>query len=854
MTSPAEKIRRTGLIFDGGTGTFLQAHGLRGGELPETWNLTRPDVIVSLHRAYLDAGAEVFNTNTFGANRLHFPEGPEAVVRAAVRLAKQARREAGRENSAWIALDIGPSGKLLKPFGDLAFEDAVSLFAETVRAGADEGADLILIETMSDLYEAKAAVLAAKENCSLPVFLTCTFDTSGKLLTGADVPTVVAVMEGLGVDALGINCSLGPREMLPIVRELLACASVPVIVVPNAGLPAVTGGKTVYAVGPEEFVSVMQDIAALGAAGLGGCCGTDPEYIRQLSAALRGGASSPENGPKAGPGAESAGGPGNSLPRGRITALLTADPARVTSWSHTRSIGGDAALTIIGERINPTGKKRFRRALAEHDLDYILDQALEQEAAGAHLLDVNVGTPEIDEAAMMAELIPAIQAVTDLPLVIDTSDPKALETALRAYNGKALVNSVSGKKESLQTVLPLLRKYGGAVIALCLDEQGIPATADGRLAVARKILSAAASYGIPKEDLLFDALTMAVSAQPDAALVTLETVRRLRDELGVHTVLGVSNVSFGLPNRVLLNAQFLTMARQNGLSAAILNPNDGFMTDAVRSADALLGHDAHFAAFTEVYKDLRSVGARDAARLVPAQLGSTGAPSAPLPEAKAAPAAFTAAGRFAPLCEAISRGLTGPAASETRALLAAGEDPFAVITEALVPALDTVGRGFEKGSVFLPQLLISADAAKAAFSVIRESLPADGQPQKGPVILATVQGDIHDIGKNIVKVMLENYGYAVIDLGKDVPPAQIVQTALEKNIRLVGLSALMTTTVGAMEETIRQLRKIKPDTRIVVGGAVMTESYAARIGADAYARDAMATVRYADRVFAEDEA
>ena len=638
MISPADRIRQRALIFDGGLGTLLQAQGLPGGELPGRWNLTHRDVIRAVHLSYLRAGAEVLNMNTFGANRLHFPEGPAEVIRAAAALAKEARKVAGREEDAYIALDIGPTGKLLKPYGDLAFEDAVGIFAEVVREGAAAGADLVLIETMSDLYEAKAALLAAKENCSLPVFVTCTFDRTGRLLTGADAETVVTVLEGLGADALGVNCSLGPADMLPIIRTLCACASVPVIVNPNAGLPSAEGGRTVYDVGPDAFAAAMGRIARMGARGLGGCCGTTPAHIRKLRETVYG---LQETG---------------VLREGAPTSPR-ASSAAVTSWARTHRIGGQVPvsgdtdapddadlllppdgdgpaapavsaappLTVIGERINPTGKKRFRKALIDHDIDYILNQALQQEAAGAHILDVNVCTPEMDEAAMMAELIPALQAVTDLPLAIDTSDAKALETALRLYNGKALVNSVNGKRASMETVFPLVKKYGGAVIALCLDEQGIPETSAGRAAVAEKILDTAASYGIPRQDILFDALTMAVSADPGAARTTLDAVRYIHDVLGGNTVLGVSNVSFGLPNRALLNAQFLCMAMRDGLSTAILNPNDGFMTDAVRASDALLGKDAHFARYTEAYRDLKSVGAREASLMA----GTPGVPAAP---------------------------------------------------------------------------------------------------------------------------------------------------------------------------------------------------------------------------------
>ena len=799
MISAAEKIRQEHVFFDGGSGTLLQKMGLRGGELPERWNLEHPDRIIELHTGYLKAGSHIFNTNTFGANRLHFPDDLEDIVRAAVRNAKEARIQTGRTD-AYIALDIGPTGKLLEPLGDLKFEEAVSLFAEVIRYGADEGADLVLIETMSDSYEAKAAVLAAKETCDLPVFITCTFDKTGKLLTGGTVKTLVPMLEGLGVDALGVNCSLGPREMLPIVKQFVETASIPVIVNPNAGLPRTEHGMTVYDVQPDEFGAIMKEIAALGVQGLGGCCGTTPRHISALIEAVK---DVPYQKPSVKP---------NTY---------------VTSYSGFAEIG--RKTLIVGERINPTGKKRFQQALREQDIDYILSQAIEQEDAGADILDVNVGLPDIDENELMDAVIRRLQGITSLPLQIDTPDPVVLEHALRIYNGKPLINSVNGKQESMDTVLPLAKKYGAAVVALCLDEQGIPATADGRIAIAERILAAADHYGIPRKEILIDGLTMTVSADPEAAAVTLETIRRASQDLGCKTILGVSNVSFGLPQRSLLNANFLSMAMLNGLSCAIINPNNAQMLGALHASNALLHHDENFTEYIAAYAQSEEV-------------------SGPAPVKTASGASGTADS----LSAAVVRGMVSQSESLTAELLKKTSDPLNdIVNGHLIPALDEVGKGFEKGTVFLPQLLMSADAAKASFAVIRESMKDKPQKIKGTVILATVKGDIHDIGKNIVKVMLENYGYEVMDLGKDVPPETIAEAAAANHIRLVGLSALMTTTVVSMEETIKLLRKTCPDTRIIVGGAVLTQEYADKIGADAYGKDAMATVRYADSIFDE---
>ena len=809
------------LFCDGGTGTVLQSMGLKGGELPETWNLTHPDRIYELYSGYLSAGANIFNTNTFGANRLKYPGDLEDIVRSSVRIARKARAASGRDD-VFIALDIGPTGKLLEPLGDLSFDRAVELFGEVVRFGAEEGADLVLIETMNDTYEAKAAVLAAKENCTLPVCITTTYDENGQLLTGAPVEAVVAMLEGLRVDALGVNCSLGPRQMLPIIERLVQAASVPVIVNPNAGLPRTENGQTVYDVGPEEFAQYMGRIADMGVCVLGGCCGTTPEHIRQTVQTVRAKTFRP--------------------PAGRRKTL-------VTSFSQAVEIGPRPC--IIGERINPTGKKKFKEALKNNDISYILQQGLQQEDAGADILDVNVGLPEIDEPQMMETVVRRLQGVTGLPLQIDTTNPEALERALRYYNGKALVNSTNGKEEVIREVMPVVAKYGGVLVGLPIDEQGIPETAEGRIRVARKIYDAAREYGIPEEDIVIDGLAMTISSDPAGALTTLETLRRVRDELHGHTILGVSNISFGLPAREVINSFFFAMAIQSGLSLAIINPNNDPMMRAFRASCALLNMDPQCMNFIGAYgsyvaeskRALLSLAAEEAppAAVSEASAHGTGA--------RAAAAAGSVSGAMS-LQNAVERGMKEAAASATREAISAGRTGLDVINEDLIPALDVVGQGFEKGTLFLPQLLLSAEAAKAAFEVVKETMKGTTQKIKAKVILATVKGDIHDIGKNIVKVMMENYGYEVIDLGKDVAPETIVDTALREDVKLVGLSALMTTTVVNMEDTIRLLRARKPDCKVMVGGAVMTLEYADRIGADFYGKDAMASVRYADSLFA----
>jgi 5-methyltetrahydrofolate--homocysteine methyltransferase len=705
---------------------------------------------------------------------------------------KCARDAAEGKEDRFVALDIGPTGKLLAPTGTLPFEDAVEIFAKTVRLGVEAGVDAILIETMTDSYETKAALLAAKENSTLPVLVTNAYGSDGKLMTGATPAAMVAMLEGMGVCALGANCSLGPKQLAGVAKELLEHASVPVILKPNAGLPAVREGKTVYDVTPEDFAEELAELVKAGVRLAGGCCGTTPAYIAALTEKTK------------------------ALP---VLPVTEKQFTTVSSYTHAVKFGEKPLL--IGERINPTGKKRLKQALLEGDMNYLLEQGIAQAEAGAQLLDVNVGLPGIDEPAVLAEAVTALQGVTDLPLQIDTADGTAMEKALRLYNGKALVNSVCGKQESMDTVFPLVKKYGGTVIALTLDENGIPATAEGRVAIARKIIAEAEKYGIGKKDLVFDTLAMTVSADQNAPAVTLEAMARIKSELGCHTSLGVSNVSFGLPNREAVNGVFFTLALQKGLSAAIMNPLSAEMMKSYYSYLLLAGMDENCMGYVANADRFAAV-------------------------ASAAPVAEKTAENGSELQKAVEKGLVQKAEELTAGLLDTRE-PLDLVENELLPALDKVGKGFETGKLFLPQLLMSAEAAKAAFGKIKEKLPP-GAGGKGPFVLATVQGDIHDIGKNIVGLLLENYGYTVIDLGKDVPPEKVLEAVTTRHAPLAGLSALMTTTVPAMEATVKLLREKAPWCKIVVGGAVLTEDYARDIGADAYGKDAMATVRFAETV------
>lgn len=777
-------------ILDGGMGTQLQAKGLKVGEVPEDWNVEHPDDIASVHAVYAAAGAQIVYTNTFGANPLkyHGKYALDEVIAKGVALA--------RRSGAKVALDVGPTGRLLKPAGDLAFEDAYAAFAEQIRLGAAAGADLVVVETMSDLYELKAAVLAAKENCDLPVYATVALGDDGKLLTGGSVECVATLLESLGVDAYGFNCGLGPDAMLPYLERLAKVSTKPIIAKANAGLPSVVDGRTVFSVGPDEFARHVERLVAAGATIVGGCCGTTPAHIARI-APLR---------PPA---------------CGRV--VETVDHTVICSGTTVVELKPHQGL-IIGERINPTGKKLLKEAFLKGDTAYVLREAVKQVDSGAEVLDVNCGVPGIDEAATLESTVQAVQSVATCPLQIDTASPEALERALRCVNGKPLVNSVNGKRESMDAVFPLVKKYGGVIVALCLDETGIPETAEGRLAIARKILAEGEKYGFARKDFVFDALTLAVSAQPEAAQVTLETVRRLTDELGVNTVLGVSNVSFGLPNRPVLNNAMYAQAKRMGLSAAIANPSVIAESEDSAALDVLMGRDPNCARWVACSS-----------------------------QAAAAPVAAVAA-KATDLGAAIRRGLKDDARAAALAELAAGRELMAVIQEGIVPALEEVGKGFEKGSVFLPQLLMAADAAGEAFAVVKARLaesrdPAASAASAGrPVVIATVKGDIHDIGKNIVRALLENYGFDVIDLGRDVAPEKIVETAAKCGAFMVGLSALMTTTVGAMAETIRQLKQAGLNCRTVVGGAVVTQDYADSIGADFYSKDAMRTVRIAEEL------
>lgn len=783
------------VCLDGGMGTLLQAKGLKQGELPERWNLTHAQTVTDIHCAYYDAGSNVVSTNTFGANTLKFSLCElEEIIKSAVANARAAQKMTKNEGETFVALDIGPLGRLLRPLGDLDFEQAVSTFATTVRLGVKYGVDLIFIETMSDSYETKAALLAAKENSDLPVLVSNAYGEDGKLMTGASPAAMVALLEGMGADAIGANCSLGPEQLADVVDELLACASVPVLLKPNAGLPSVVDGQTVFSVFAEDFACQMQAYVEKGVRVVGGCCGTTPAYIAATLSKIK-----------------------NAKP----VPLTEKNTTVVSSYTHATLFGEDPIL--IGERINPTGKKRFQRALLESDMTYILNEGIRQQENGAHLLDVNVGIPEIDEPTLLAQVVCELQAVCDLPLQIDTANPVAMEAALRRYNGKAMVNSVNGKKESMHAVFPLVKKYGGLVVALTLDETGIPDTVQGRVDIAKRILETARAYGISKKDIVFDSLAMTVSANPQAAQITLQTLKRIRHELGCHTSLGVSNVSFGLPNRDVLNAAFFTLALEHGLSAAILNPDSQEMQRAYHAYRVLHGLDANCADYIEAAPRLKTT-------------------QVVLEDKKKA--TETAADD---LQNAIVKGLSQTSKERAEQLLAS-RDGMDLIQNEIIPALNVVGSAFEEKRLYLPQLLMSAEAAKAAFEVIKSKAGrTEDAKSEGlmPFVLATVHGDIHDIGKNIVKLLMENYGFFVVDLGKNVTPEEVVFAVKKHHAPLVGLSALMTTTVPAMEKTIELLRKEAPFCKVIVGGAVLTQHYAAQIGADYYAKDAMEGVRYA---------
>ncbi len=782
-----ERMKDKFLLLDGAMGTVLQQRGLPPGGQPELLNLTNPELIASVHRAYLEAGSQVIYANTFGANRHKLARtghSVEEVVTAGVRLARRAAEGTG----ALVALDVGPLGTLLEPMGSLPFEEACDLFREAAQAGAGAGADLVVIETMTDLYEAKAALLAVKEHTDLPAFVTMSFEESGRTFTGCTIPSMARTLEGLGADAIGLNCSLGPDRLAPLLEELCANTRLPVIAKPNAGLPDPVDGR--YDMGPEEFARAVLRCVEGGVNIVGGCCGTTPEYIRALRAALEG---------------------RTPAPRTYDAAGFVCTPVRPLRLDGVR---------VIGERINPTGKKRFQQALLEEDLDYILDVGIQQMDAGADILDVNVGYPGVDEAAMLPRVVKKLQSALSIPLQLDSSDPEALEAGLRVYNGKAAVNSVNGDPAVQARVLPIVKKYGAAVVGLTLDGNGIPQTAGARVDIARRILDAALAHGIPREDVWIDCLTLTVSAQQEQAAETLKAVRAVREELRLQTVLGVSNISFGLPNRELVTRSFLIQAMGVGLTLPIVNPNQREMMDAVAAFQVLSGED----------RESRSYIARfagEAAVPVPAPAGGEGLT----------------------LEEAIVRGLRAEAGRLARRALET-EDGLSLVERRLIPALDQVGEGYARGTVFLPQLLSAAQAAQAVFEAVRASITEQGGTpvKRGKLAVATVKGDIHDIGKNIVKTVLENYGYEVIDLGRDVPPEKIVSTVLEQKVRLVGLSALMTTTLPAMEETIRALYALPEPPAVFVGGAVVTPEYAGRMGADYYAGDARRSVEIAREV------
>lgn len=784
------------LYLDGGLGTLLQAQGLKSGELPERWNITHSDVLVKIHRDYFDAGSNVVNTNTFGANSLKFNDNElETIIKSAIDNVKKAREMSDTEHKKWIALDIGPTGKMLAPYGDFDFEDAVNVFKKTVELGVKYGADLIFIETMNDSYETKAALLAAKECSDLPVFVSNAYGEDGKLMTGASPSAMVAMLEGMGADAIGVNCSLGPKALSGVVCEYLKYSSLPVILKPNAGLPKSVDGKTVFDVAPDEFACEVKKLIEKGVHLAGGCCGTTPEYIKKLVDTSK-----------------------------DVTPLPIKDKNITFVSSYTHSVEFGSRPVLIGERINPTGKKRFKEALRANDVDYILKEGIAQQEKGVDILDVNVGLPEIDEEKMLKTAVCELQAIIDLPLQIDSSDAVAMETALRRYNGKAMINSVNGKKESMEAVFPLVKKYGGLVVALTLDESGIPDNADDRVKIAEKILNEAEKYGIDKKDIIFDPLALTVSADNNAGKETLRAVKLISEKLDCHTSLGVSNVSFGLPRRDIINSAFFTLAMGNGLSAAIMNPYSTEMMQAYYSFCALAGLDDSCTDYIDFAQNL--VVTNNTSVEKPLAAGSEQYKSE--------------------LQKAIVKGLKEQASVLTKALLETNE-ALSIVSEEIIPALDIVGSGFEKKTVYLPQLLMSAEAAKSAFEVIKESMSGtDSAAVKSTVVIATVKGDIHDIGKNIVKLLLENYGYSVVDLGRDVPPEDVVESAVSIHAPIVGLSALMTTTVPAMEETIKLLRKHAPWCKVVVGGAVLTQEYADAIGADHYSKDAMETVRYAE--------
>lgn len=798
MKLPELFERKRFILLDGAMGTQLTQRGLCTGQKPELAAFSMPDTLEAIHRDYAAAGADILFANTFGANPKKL-DGTGYTVEQVVSASIACARRAADTTGALVTLDIGPLGELLAPAGTLEFEDACAQFADMVRAGVHAGADLIVLETMTDLYELKAAILAAKENSDLPVLVSMSFESRGRTFTGCTVESFAATAAGLGADGIGINCSLGPVEILPFAKRLCRCvpAGMPVFVKPNAGLPNPDGS---YDITPEEFARDMLEYLPTGVSMVGGCCGSTPEFICGLRKAFDGKV------------------PAQKIP---VKKSVLCTPVRCVEVN---------GITVVGERINPTGKKRLQQALREGDSAYPCSQAVSQAEAGAQVLDVNAGLPGIDETAVLTHLVKELQSVTDLPLQLDSSNPKALASALRIYNGKPIVNSVNGEQAVLDAILPLCKKYGAAVVGLTLDENGIPKTADERVAIARRIVCAAEAAGIPKEDIYIDCLTLTASAQQEGAMQTLEALSRCKRELGVRTVLGVSNISFGMPCRGYLNSAFLTMAMQAGLDLAIINPNTPEMMGAVRSFRVLTSQDEKSADYIDAYAGVQV----ETTQSVKTQ-------TATQPQA---------AGGQMSLFDAVRRGLKAEARTAAQQALAVTE-PLTLVNETLIPALDAVGDGFEKGTIFLPQLLQSASAAQAAFDLVKEAIASSGNQgeSRGRIVLATVKGDVHDIGKNIVRVILENYGYDVLDLGRDVPPETVVQAVRDTGAPLVGLSALMTTTVASMQETIEALHQAGLDCKVMVGGAVLTPEYARQIGADFYARDAKASADYAKQIF-----
>ena len=790
-------IKNNLLIFDGGMGTLLQSKGLKVGELPERFNITNPTAVQQIHKSYFDAGCNVVTTNTFGANSLKFSlEELEEIIKSAVENARIAQKNSKTSQPKWVALDLGPTGKMLKPYGDLEFEDAVAVFKNTVRLGVKYGVDLVIIETMNDCYETKSALLAVKEECSLPVIVSNAYGEDGKLVTGASPKIMVNILEGLGADAIGVNCSFGPNKLMPVIDEYIKYSSLPIIFQPNAGMPKVVNGKTEYDVSPKDFAFSALQAVQKGVKIVGGCCGTTPEHLKAVSEILKG-----------------------------VKPLKTTKKNYSTVTSFVKAVDFEKIPVLIGERINPTGKKKFKEALKNQDIDYVLKEGINQQEKGVHILDVNVGLPEIDEVEMLERVVLSLQEVCDLPLQIDTSNPVAMERALRLYNGKAMINSVSGKKESMQAVFPLVKKYGGVVVCLTLDENGIPPTATERVEIAKKIIAVAKSYGIDKKNLIFDPLALTISADKNSAKETLKAVKIISEKLKCKTSLGVSNVSFGLPSREIINSNFFTMALSCGLSAGIMNPYAEDMLKSYYSYLALSGLDESFEGYINFANSL---------------------PKKEVVEIKAEGEIKDKPLEKSELQTAIIKGLKNQAYKITKELLKT-QKPLDIINGDIIPALDCVGVGFENKTVYLPSLLMSAEASKVAFDAVKEEVATSSQ-NKAVFVLATVKGDIHDIGKNIVKLLLENYGYKVIDLGRDVEPKIIADAVVKNHAPMVGLSALMTTTVLYMQQTVKLIKEVAPWCKTIVGGAVLTEDYAKSIGADKYCKDAMEAVRYAESV------